>query len=251
MNELTQLKYLQITLQGVAMLAIPYAIYVGMWNWLGWMLLAYFIYGFFGVTVGYHRMEAHRSFNTYAPIRYILIGCGMASTIASPLMNILVHRSHHKYADTNHDSHSPINQGIKEAWFGEWMDRRVRLDHRLAKKEIRNPFYLKTHKYYVPILLTYALILLAFDWKAMVYLYCVPAALLFHVKGFFNTFGHTWGYRNFECNDQSRNSWLVNIVTMGDGWHNNHHANPGWWNTRVKWWELDFAAWIIFIIRKR
>jgi stearoyl-CoA desaturase (delta-9 desaturase) len=175
----------------------------------------------------------------------------MLCTIASPLMNLLVHRTHHKYADTNRDSHSPTVQGWREAWFGEWMERKVFLDPRVAKREVRARGYQLTHKYYVPILAAYAFGLWAVDWKAALFLYAIPAALLFHVKGFFNTFGHTWGYRNHETDDDSRNSWLVNIVTVGDGWHNNHHADPSRWNISERWYEVDFAAWFIQLIRRR
>lgn len=246
----TQLKYWQIGLQLVTVVALPWALYEGLWSWLGWMLLAYFVYGFFGITVGYHRLEAHRSFETNKFWWGFLVICGMLCSIASPLMNLLVHRTHHKYADTKRDSHSPNVQGWREAWFGEWMDRKVFLDPRTAKAEVRSEFYQKTHKYYVLILMTYAGWLLSIDWKAAVFLYVIPAALLFHVKGFFNTFGHTWGYRNYDTNDTSRNSWLVNLITVGDGWHNNHHADPSRWNISDHWYEVDFAAWFIRLIRK-
>jgi len=250
MSEVRQLKYLQLALQIGALSFISAAVYNGWWFWLQVSLIAYLTYGFLGVTIGYHRMLAHNSFETYAPIRYLLIFCGMLCTIASPLTNTLVHRSHHKHTDTEKDPHSPVGRGVLTSWFSDWTDYVPHLELRLIKKELKDPFFKFTHKYYVPILLMFSLVLTLIDWKIAAYAYCIPAACMFHLKGLFNVAGHQWGYRNYDTTDESRNSWFMHVMTLGDGLHNNHHMYPTRWNTQIKWWEIDPAAWVIWLIKK-
>jgi stearoyl-CoA desaturase (delta-9 desaturase) len=82
--------------------------------------------------------------------------------------------------------------------------------------------------------------------------YILPASLnMFVTLWALGILAHHWGYQNFEGRDHSTNSFLCNIITVGDGWHNNHHRYPGRWNTRIKWWEFDPTAWFIGLIRKR
>lgn len=251
MHEMKQLKYWQIFLQTSTVVALPYAIYQGWWEWLLWGLAAYCFCGLVGTTVGYHRLVAHKSFETYTPVYYFIIACGMVCSVSSPLTNALIHRSHHKYTDSKRDPHSPHLYGIKYAFFGDWMDKReVRPDFRLIREEMNDPFMRFTHKYYTPLLMCVPLLLLLIDWKAAVYLYIVPAGLMYYNKGYLNTVGHMWGTRRFDTPDKSRNSWAMNIASLGDGWHNNHHADPSNWNTSKVWWELDPAAWFIWLVKK-
>lgn len=249
MSDFNQLRTWQLIVQAVAIFGLVYGFTNGLSGWLWFALGGYFFYGFFGSTVGFHRLEAHRSFKTYEPIRYFLIFCGMCHTNASPLASIIVHRNHHKFADTKRDIHSPVAYDIKTAYFNEWFADNLKVQTSLARKEITDPFYQFTHRWYIPILIAYAALLLLIDWKLAVYGYFVPAALLYHAKGLFNVLPHKWGYRNFITKDNSRNNWFLNIITLGDGWHNNHHAHPERWDTKVLWWEIDPAAWFIRLIR--
>jgi stearoyl-CoA desaturase (delta-9 desaturase) len=250
MQPSTKLKYFQIATHAIAIVAIPYGIYQEMWSWFGWALLVYFVVGVLGTTIGYHRMLAHNSFETYAPIRYLLIFCGMLCSVSSPLTSVLVHRTHHKHTDRARDPHSPSVMGYKGTWFGDWMGIDLKLDLRTARKELKDPFFKFTHQHYATILLLFVVMLALVDWKVAVYLYCVPALFFYHYKGFSNVFGHSWGYRSFDTDEDSRNCWPMHILSFGDGWHNNHHKYPGRWNTQIRWWELDPAAWIIWLIKK-
>ena len=244
------LKYLQWVNHVLGTGGLIAACYYQWWGWLYASLAAYVVLGFFGITIGYHRLIAHRSFQTSKPIEYVLACIGGLCTLTSPLGNALLHRTHHRYSDTEHDFHSPHTNGWLRAWFGDWMTQDIKLHPRLIKDLYKDPFYQFTHQHYVTLLWLVVIGLTLIDWKWTVFLYCLPATLLFHVKGLFNTFGHTWGYRNYDTPDQSRNSWLVNILTLGDGWHNNHHAQPHRWDQGDHWWEVDFAAWFIRLIKK-
>lgn len=249
MSHLNQLRYWQLFAQVVAVFGVAYAFSHDEISWLYVSLAGYFIIGFLGSTVGYHRMLAHGSFTTYKPIYYFLIFCGMCHCNSSPLAAIIVHRNHHKYPDTEKDNHSPVTMGIFKAYFNEWFPIKIQPDIKLAKREFKKPFFKFTHEYYVPILMVYVILLTIIDWHLAVYWFFIPAALLYHAKGLFNVLPHKWGYRNFDLPDNSYNNWFLNIITVGDGWHNNHHKYPGRWDTKVRWWEIDPAAWFISLIR--
>lgn len=251
MKTIYKLRAWQIFIQVLAILAIFILHVKGELHLLWVALLFYFIYGLLGSNLGYHRLESHNSFKTYAPIRYFLIFCGMCNSNCSPLSGVIIHRTHHRYADKKRDPHSPITMGIFKAYFNEWFIDDLRLNHALAKKELKSKFYIFTHRWYVEILFSYFMILSFIDWYVLVLCYVIPVAFTYHVKGLFNVLPHKWGYRNFDVNDNSKNNWFIHILTLGDGLHNNHHAHPERWNTKVRWWEIDPTAWLISIIRKR
>ena len=95
------------------------------------------------------------------------------------------------------------------------------------------------------------MILLTFiDPISIIYAYSIPTVLIYHSASIVNVLGHMHGYRNFETQDKSTNSWLASILTLGDGWHNNHHSNPRAWSLHHNWWEFDVAAIVIKVIRK-
>jgi stearoyl-CoA desaturase (delta-9 desaturase) len=72
----------------------------------------------------------------------------------------------------------------------------------------------------------------------------------FHALSVITVVAHIHGYKTHKTTDESRNTWIGSLVTLGDGWHNNHHANPGNWTTKEKWWEIDPCGWFIKLIKK-
>jgi fatty-acid desaturase len=106
------------------------------------------------------------------------------------------------------------------------------------------------HKYYFEIIVAYCLLLALIDPWLIIFAYCLPACLCLHSSSAIIVIAHRHGYRSHEISDQSRNSWIANIITMGEGWHNNHHAKPYKWSNWERWWEWDIPAVIIRIIKK-
>ena len=85
---------------------------------------------------------------------------------------------------------------------------------------------------------------------AVIFGYCVPASLCLHSSSAIIVIAHRHGYRTHACRDESRNSWIANLITLGEGWHNNHHARPWAWSNWEKWWEWDVPAMVIWAIKK-
>jgi stearoyl-CoA desaturase (delta-9 desaturase) len=85
----------------------------------------------------------------------------------------------------------------------------------------------------------------------VIYVFAIPACLCLHSTSAIIVIAHKHGYRSYpDVKDQSRNSWIANLITLGEGWHNTHHAKPYAWNNQERWWEFDIPAYIIRLIKK-
>lgn len=210
-------------------------------------VLIYWFVGVVGVNVGLHRLIAHRSFKTHKLLEYIIALIGCVATLGSPLAWTAVHRTHHRHADKENDPHSPNIIGALRVWFGFWDIKSVDI----VRDLLRSNFYVFLHQYYLLIIVSYVGVIGLFAGPVwMIYGYCIPAVLILHSTSAFNVIAHKHGYKTYDTDDESRNSWIASIITVGEGWHNNHHANSGNWKSGEKWWELDPPAWIIRMIKK-
>lgn len=226
-----------------------------------WVSLGlYLVISPIGVGCGMHRLLSHGAYKTSKFWEYTLSLFSTFATVGSTITWVALHRFHHVTAEKPNDPHSPyIGRGEGEtlklsywqafkSWVGLWD-----VDHippRFAIKLIHSPFHSWLHKNYFKILIGTALVLFLIDpWLAL-FLYFVPACLALHSTSVISVLAHIHGYKTHKINDESRNSWLCSLLTIGEGWHNNHHANPGNWTTQEKWWELDPCGWFIWCIKK-
>jgi stearoyl-CoA desaturase (delta-9 desaturase) len=107
------------------------------------------------------------------------------------------------------------------------------------------------HKKYLFIVLIWVATLFAFDPLYIIYVFAIPACLCLHSTSAIIVIAHRHGYRPYpDVKDQSRNSWIANLFTLGEGWHNTHHAKPYAWNNQERWWEFDIPAYIIRLIKQ-
>lgn len=251
----TKVRLLQVLNHLVSIPAVIYAVATGQWHLLIISLCVWFIIGPISNVITLHRLLTHHSFKTYKWLENLLSLVTVISTVGPTLSWVAVHRVHHAYADTEDDPHSPNEQGkfsfkrAVQVWWGyDWNIPKV--SPKLVKDLLRNPIHKFIFNNYFKIIIAYSLILLFVDPILWVYAYAVPASLTVHLVGIVNVLAHVHGYRNHNTKDLSTNSWIANIFSMGDGWHNNHHANPSRFNSREKWWEWDFMAQIIEIIKR-
>lgn len=215
--------------------------------YLLYSLLIYWFIGVFGINIGYHRLISHRSFNTSKWIEYTLALIGCITMIGSPLAWTALHRQHHGHAETELDPHSPYQLGWVKAWFGFWKIDNI---HPKYIKDIRKQiFYKYTHKFYFLINIVYIIILGLIDPVWIIFGWAIPTVFVLHSTSAIIVIAHIHGYRNHQVNDESRNSWIASLITLGEGWHNNHHANSKAWNNQENWWEFDPPAWIIRLIK--
>lgn len=252
MNKITHnqlVRSLQVSNHLIGLAGILYVIYASQWHWLLVALLTYWFIGVIGINVGMHRLLSHRSFKTYWLIEKFVSVVGVITTVGSPLAWVAIHRQHHRAAETPQDPHSPYQIGNFGAWFGQWP--KIKLDTKLIRDMRQDQFQRFLHRNYYWIITVYVLVLLVTAGPlAIIFGYCIPASLCLHSSSAIIVIAHRHGYKTHACKDESRNSWIANLITLGEGWHNNHHAKPYAWNNWEKWWEWDVPSIIIRLIKK-
>ncbi len=255
MNLNTKIRLLQ-TFNHIAMIpAVAYAIYTQQYFLLGIAFLSWVIIGPISSVITLHRLLTHRSFKTYDWLEKVLSYISVFSTVGPTINWVAVHRQHHAASDRIGDPHSPyidnrfkIAQAVKVWLVYEWQIPNIPISY--VKDLIRSP----THRFilnnYFKIIFIFSLILILINPVLWLFIYVVPASMTVHLIGLVNVLGHSHGYRNYETNDKSTNSWIANIVSLGDGWHNNHHAHSGKYYSGEKWWEWDLMGRVIQLIKK-
>lgn len=255
MNLNTKIRLLQTFNHIVTFPAIGYAVYTEQYWLFAVAAISWLIVGPISTVVTLHRMLTHRSFKTYPLLEKIMIYTTVFSTVGPTINWVALHRLHHATCDTIGDPHSPyingkfsIIQSIK-VWLGyDWKIPNIPISY--VKDLLREPIHRFIFNNYFKIIFVYSLILLFIDPILWLFVYVVPASMTVHIIGLVNVLGHTQGYRNYETADYSTNSWIANLVSLGDGWHNNHHAHPTKWYTGVNPREWDLMGRLIQFIKK-
>lgn len=200
-----------------------------------------------GITVGFHRLATHRSFEAPKVVEYFFIFLGTLACQGGPFEWVGLHRVHHKYSDNEPDPHDS-NQGFWWSHMG-WMLFENPADE-MAKsyiKDIENDsFYQFCQKFMVPIQVALGLILFfSGGWSFVIWGIFARLVVVFHCTWLVNSATHKFGYQSHESNDNSRNCWWVAALTFGEGWHNNHHAYQYSARHGLAWWEIDITWMII------
>ena len=215
----------------------------------------YFWFASIGLFVGQHRYFAHRSFETNKFWEYVLNISGTLASLTSTFGYIIKHREHHIDTDGKGDPHSPHHMSLWKSWTLGLKDDKY--DLKLGKDWLRNTGLMNTHENFFGWIVFYNTILALIDPWLILYAYLMPVSLCVWATGAFNTWGHgkglkMFGYRNWDTKDQSTNHHIVNLITFGEGWHNNHHQAPrDYVHDEQNWWEWDLNAWIIRAIKKK
>lgn len=254
MNLDTKIRLLQTFNHVITLPAILYAVISQQYWLLGIALCSWIIIGPISSVITMHRLLTHRSFRTYAWLEKILSYITVFSTIGPTISWVALHRQHHACSDRDGDPHSPHNAGkfnltqAMKVWWGyDWKIPNIPVGY--VKDLVRDP----THKFifnnYFKIIFIFSAVLLIIDPVLWLFIYVVPASMTVHLIGVVNVFGHHHGYRTYDTSDKSTNSWVANLVSLGDGWHNNHHAHPGNWHSGERWWEWDLMAQLIKMIK--
>lgn len=197
-----------------------------------------------GITLGYHRLLTHRSFQTFPIVRRILAVLGALAGEGPPSVWVATHRQHHLYSDRQGDPHSPVLGGFSFAqWL--WMVPRVDEDALVAEyaDDIESdPFLQRLRPLYIPLHLAFGVALLLVGGTPWL-LWGVFARIAFVLEATWlvNSASHLWGYRNYKTRDNSRNNWFVAVLAYGEGNHNNHHATPRAANHGQLWFEPDLT----------
>ena len=215
-----------------------------------------FVAGCLGITIGYHRLLTHGSFKTYPVVRFLLCACGTLSLFGGPVEWVGYHRRHHAHTEEERDPHSP-RDGFLWAHF-EWLLFRHPFDAAYYAKDVmRDKGLLFLERFsYLPPFLSLVVIYLVGTLVAhagvawLLWVGAVRSVLAFHSAGLVNSWTHRWGYRNFNTNDDSRNSPFVALLSFGEGWHNNHHAQQRSASHGMKPREFDVSYLVIRLMER-
>jgi len=228
-----------------------------------WVFIALQVVTSMGITLCYHRLLAHRSFQVPKWLEYILTLCGTLALQGGPIKWVATHRVHHAFSDRPQDPHSPT----KGFWWAHllWLFAHDDvLDHptkflRYAPELARDP----VHQFFEKgqVLLTIGLGVALYALGGLPWLIWglfLRTVFVYHGTWLVNSAAHLWGYQSYETNEGSRNNWWVALISYGEGWHNNHHAYLHSAAHGLRWWEFDITyaairllAWLKLATRVR
>jgi stearoyl-CoA desaturase (Delta-9 desaturase) len=220
------------------------------WEALG-LAVGLFFLRTWGLTAGFHRYFAHRGYKTSRWFQFVIAWIGCMAVQKGPLWWAGEHRKHHRYSDKDEDPHSPISGSVWWSHIG-WVLHRDRrwTDMTEMKDWDRFPELKWVDKYFaVPPLVMGVAAYLWLGWPGVVYT-IASTVFLYHTTFMVNSVCHLVGYRTFETDDHSRNNWFVAALTMGEGWHNNHHHYPSAARQGFKWYEVDASYIVLWLMSK-
>jgi len=215
-----------------------------------WWFAGSYLVRMFGVTAGYHRYFSHRSYKLGRVAQFGLAFLAQTSAQKGALWWAAHHRYHHRHSDAETDIHSPARQGFWWSHAG-WIlsndydgyDTKTIAD--FAKyPELR---WLDRH-HWVPTTAYAAAILAVGGFDAIMWGYVASTVFLYHATFTINSLAHVWGTRRFETSDLSRNNLFLALLTLGEGWHNNHHYSMASCRQGYRWWEIDITYIVLRIL---
>jgi fatty-acid desaturase len=228
-----------------------------------WFLGSYLFHGL-GITLGYHRLLTHKSVAVPRWLMYLVCSGGYLCLMGSPIVWVGVHRLHHQKSDLPGDPHSPVQYGFKHALYG-WMfdmsqfqnDEEMRIQCRDLMKDPVMRWLGDSHDPRQALLclgisVAFRAAILAIFGLGPCLMNMLATFIVFWSTQFVNTFCHMrgWGYRLHDTKDDSLNVWWVAVLTLGEGWHNNHHAMPASARHGMAWWEMDVTWMTIWLFEK-
>ncbi len=241
------------------LIGIPTFAYFTDYTWVDWALfgLLYMITGL-GITVGYHRLGAHRSFNCPNWIKAGLLIAGGCALQNSVLRWASDHIRHHAHCDQEEDPYN-AQRGF---WYSHcgWIFLKQRYeDEKFTARLRQDPVVMWQHRYYVPIVLSglFLTFVVGFLYQGW-----VGGLGCFLLAGLGRTFAvlnstfcinsicHIWGRQPHGTSDSSRNSWFVSLITFGEGYHNYHHMYPSDYRNGPRWYNFDPSKWLIFCLSR-
>ncbi len=212
-------------------------------SWKVWMLcLALYVVRMFGVTGFYHRYFAHRTFKTSRWFQFVAAFVAQSAAQRGALWWAAHHRDHHKFSDTEKDLHSPRQHGFWYSHVGWIYDHNDVSKYARIKDFSRYPELVMLDKYWLapPIILGVSCVVFG-GLSALLVGFMFSTVLLWHGTFTINSLSHVWGTRPYETSDDSRNNWFLAIITMGEGWHNNHHHYMNSTRQGFHWWQFDMT----------
>ena len=239
--------------------AVPFVLvhlccFAAIWTGVTWQALAlcFVLYWgrIFAIGAGYHRYFSHRAYATSRAFQFVLALMSQTTTQKSVLWWAAKHRHHHLHSDTEDDIHSPRHRGFLYSHLGWIFSRQhdafnpIRVEDLMRYPELR---WLHRHERLPAYVLAGACYAIA-GWPGLVVGFFWSTVLVYHATFCINSLAHVHGRKRYVTGDDSRNNWLLALFTMGEGWHNNHHACQSSVRQGFRWWEIDITFYILKLL---
>ena len=239
------------------------------WVGFSWVALAvcllFYLIRMFSITAFYHRYFSHKSFSTSRPVQFLFALLGNCAVQRGPLWWASHHRHHHRHSDEEEDAHSPGWYGFIWShllWFLSNKNFKTKKEYVRDWQKYPELVFLDRFDLLMPVLS--GVFMFAFGWllgtffpatgtsgmQMLVWGFFISTVLLFHATFTVNSLGHIWGRKRYETGDESRNNWFIAIITLGEGWHNNHHYYPISVRQGFYWWEIDISWYMLLLMKK-
>jgi len=234
------------------------------WTAFASMLVLYFV-RLFSIGAFYHRYFSHKTYKTNRCWQFIFALIAASSAQRGPLWWASHHRQHHLCADEVQDVHSPVHHGFWWSHLG-WFLSKKNYHYNPARIADFSKFpelvFLDHYDVLAPALLFISLWIAGFllqlyapglrtsPGQMVVWGFCISTVALFHTTVTINSLSHIFGRKRFATPDNSRNNWFLALLTLGEGWHNNHHHYPASSRQGFMWWELDITYYLLKLLEK-
>jgi stearoyl-CoA desaturase (delta-9 desaturase) len=229
-----------------------------MFNWQAFAaaIFLYWMCTGLGISLGYHRLHTHRSFQVPLWLEYFFAVCGTLTLEGGPITWVAVHRIHHQKSDKPGDPHSPRDgkwwSHVGWIILGETLHNNTAAMSKYAPDLAKHRFYRWLNTWHwVPMVLLGGILFAIGGWPMLTWAIFLRVVFGLHATWLVNSATHLWGSRRFATRDDSRNNWFVALITFGEGWHNNHHAHPtsarhglAWYEFDISWISLKLMKWV-------
>jgi stearoyl-CoA desaturase (delta-9 desaturase) len=217
----------------------------------------------FAITGFYHRYFSHRTFKTSRAGQFIFGLLGASAVQRGPVWWAAHHRHHHANSDRAADVHSPSQHGFWRSHTGWFLTiKGFTPDFQLVRDLMKFPElrWLDRFDIIVPVLLGVGMFLLGVilhkvapglgttGWQMLVWGFVISTVFCWHATYTINSLSHVFGRQRYKTGDTSRNNWLLAILTLGEGWHNNHHYYPNTVRQGFYWWEYDITFYMLKLL---
>ncbi len=252
---------------GLAIAAMHVLAILALWpaffSWSGVAVFAvmYYLSGGLGITLGYHRLLTHRSFRTYKPVEYTLALLACLAWQGGPIRWVGTHRLHHTESDQPGDPHSPRDGfGWAHMFWVVYHSPNGENVCDYAKDLQRDKMLAWLDRFWWMPQFFLAAVLFMLGWLMLgtaigglswvLWGVCMRVVFQYHATWLVNSGSHLWGYRRFDTGDDSRNNWWIALLSFGEGWHNNHHAQQRSAAHGMRWYEFDITYITINIMHR-
>ena len=215
-----------------------------------WVAVALYFIRMWAITAGYHRYFSHRSYKTNRVMQFLIAFLGQTSAQRGAIWWAAVHRHHHLHSDTPEDVHSPGLFGFWYSHFGwifnpkNWEPNAETVRDLTQYREL--VILNKTN--YAPAFLLGFVVWLWGGWPMLVVGFFWSTVAVYHGTFAINSLAHVWGSQRYLTGDDSRNNFFLALITLGEGWHNNHHHYQSSTRQGFRWWEIDISYYILKVM---